>query len=174
MCIRDRYVTKLSGDAAAGFVLTNTLQPQLVEVSGSKTWDDAGDEQSRPSSITIRLFADGVEIDSQSVTAESDWTWKFADLPKYDEGRSIVYTVKEDAVDGYTSVVSGYDITNTRVPNTPPPSTPPTPSTTPPPPSTPPSRNLPKTGSSAAFTLLTALALPVGIALFARRRREDS
>ena len=172
--VAEGYVTKLSGDAAAGFVLTNTLQPQFVEVSGSKTWDDAGDEQSRPSSITIRLFADGVEIDSQSVTAESDWTWKFADLPKYDEGRSIVYTVKEDAVDGYTSVVSGYDITNTRVPNTPPPSTPPTPSTTPPPPSTPPSRNLPKTGSSAAFTLLTALALPVGIALFARRRREDS
>src|SRR5690625_4069801 len=101
-----------------GFDLTN-LRVGETEVSGTKTWKDdkAAD---RPDSITVELLANGEKIDSVDVTAETDWTYSFGDLPGYDEeGRAIEYTVDEVAVDGYETTINGYDITNTLIPEDP-------------------------------------------------------
>ena len=89
----------------------------LTEVSGTKTWDDNNDQDGkRPESITVRLYANGVEVASMSVTEEMGWTYKFANLTKYANGVEIVYTITEDAVEGYTTVINGFDITNTYKP----------------------------------------------------------
>ncbi len=95
--------------------LYNEHTSTTVAVSGSKTWSDNGNSRGRrPSSITIRLYADGDEIDSKTVTADDGWAWSFTNLPKYhDHGVEIVYTISEDAVSYYTSTVNGYDVTNT-------------------------------------------------------------
>src|SRR5699024_4900232 len=101
-----------------GFDLTN-LRVGETEVSGTKTWKDdkAAD---RPDSITVELLANGEKIDSVDVTAETDWTYSFGDLPGYDEeGRAIEYTVDEVAVDSYETTINGYDITNTLIPEDP-------------------------------------------------------
>ena len=54
-------------------------------------------------------------IKTVTVTAESGWTFSFTDLPKYKDGVLITYTVTEDAVDGYVTVINGFNVTNTYV-----------------------------------------------------------
>lgn len=36
--------------------------PETITIQGTKTWIDVGNEDKRPESITIRLYADGVEV----------------------------------------------------------------------------------------------------------------
>ena len=98
--------------------MTNTHIPETTEVSGTKTWDDADDKDGlRPESITVRLFAEGEELSDKALTVEPDedgnWSYTFADLPKYAAGVEIEYTVVEDEVEGYETSVNGYDLTNT-------------------------------------------------------------
>ncbi|SEA33730.1 Cna protein B-type domain-containing protein, partial [Lachnospiraceae bacterium NK3A20] len=111
------YEATISGDAAAGYTVTNTHTPETVAVSGSKTWDDNNNQDgARPEKITIRLLADGTEVTSKEVTTADSWKWSFDNLAKYDNGKEIVYTITEDAVEDYTSKVNGYDVTNTHIP----------------------------------------------------------
>src|SRR5699024_867157 len=95
-----------------GFELTN-LRVGKTKVTGEKKWNEV-DESYRPDSITIQLLANGEEIDSTEVTKDTDWTYGFTDLDKYDDqGKEITYTVKEvDVPKGYKSTVDGYNITN--------------------------------------------------------------
>ncbi len=78
-----------------GYNVTNTLE--TTKISGEKTW--VGDtEDDRPDSITIYLYADGVQTgDTVVVTADDEWAWEFTDLPKYqsDGTTEIVYTIME-------------------------------------------------------------------------------
>jgi len=108
-----------SSTSANSSSITNVLNPQTVSISGTKTWVDGNNQDGlRPESITVRLYADGVEVASAAVTAADGWSWSFEELPKYADGKEIVYTVSEDPVAGYAASVSGYDLTNTHVPET--------------------------------------------------------
>ena len=99
------------------FIIINTHEPEKIEVSGSKTWNDNNNQDAlRPDEITINLFADGEKIDTKQVTEKHEWKWTFTDLPKYKEGTEIVYTITEDEVEGYTSQVEGYNVINTHEP----------------------------------------------------------
>ena len=102
-----------------GFNITNTYTTETTEVKGSKTWNDADNQDGkRPESITVRLLANGEEKDSQTVTADENgnWTYSFEKLSKYEAGKEILYTVTEDAVADYTTEITGYDITNSYAP----------------------------------------------------------
>ena len=100
-----------------GVEIYNHHTPEKVSVEGSKTWDDADNQDGkRPESITVRLFADGTEVTSKIVTANDNWSWSFTGLDKYNSGTEIVYTISEDTVADYTTVVDGYNITNTHTP----------------------------------------------------------
>ena len=102
-----------------GSNITNTYTTETTEVKGSKTWNDADNQDGkRPESITVRLLANGEEKDSQTVTADENgnWTYSFEKLPKYEAGKEILYTVTEDAVADYTTEITGYDITNSYAP----------------------------------------------------------
>ena len=107
------YEATITGNATEGFILTNTHETEVVGVEGTKTWNDNDQTTKRPESITVRLLADGTEVNSQTVTAESNWTYKFTDLPKFADGKEIVYTVSEDAVPGYLTSVNGTNLINT-------------------------------------------------------------
>ena len=86
-----------------------------------KTWEDGDDLLgNRPAMITIKLLANGDEIDSVYVMPKSDgtWTYTFTELYKNADGEEIEYTVEEAEVDGYTaeisgSVSAGFEIKNT-------------------------------------------------------------
>ncbi|NMA18666.1 MAG: Cna B-type domain-containing protein, partial [Clostridiaceae bacterium] len=115
---------EITGDAETGYIVTNCHTPETVDVSGSKTWDDANNQDGkRPASITINLLKKVGEgevslVDSKIVKAdaEGNWVWTFANLPKYEDGVEIVYSISEEAVNGYTSEVSGYNVTNRYAP----------------------------------------------------------
>ena len=109
------YSTEITGDQTTGFTVTNSHTTETVEVSGKKTWNDNNDQDGfRPESITIKLLADGVAIETVTVTEENNWSWSFKDLPKYkDHGTLIAYTITEEAVEEYTTEIDGFDVTNT-------------------------------------------------------------
>src|SRR5699024_5655665 len=87
--------------------------------SGKKTWVDE-DSRNRPDSITIKLYANGEEIDEIEVTEEDGWTYQFTELQAFDDqGQAIEYTIDEVPVEGYETTVNGYDVTNTFDPGDP-------------------------------------------------------
>ena len=112
------YETAIEANEAGGFTVTNSHTPETIAVTGTKTWDDADDQDGmRPDEITVRLLANGQEIDSKTVTAEENWEYSFEDLPKYENhGTPISYTVLENGVEGYQTAIDGYDITNSYTP----------------------------------------------------------
>lgn len=124
--------------SVSGMTITNSLEPQepkeYTEISGAKTWNDNGNESGkRPTNITVRLYRDGVEIESRTVTAGTDWKYTFGSLPVDDGyGNIYAYEVREDGVKGYYTRVDDMSVTNSVIDG----STPPTPTTedgTPPP-----------------------------------------
>ena len=97
-----------------GYNITNTHVPEKISISGTKTWDDNGDQDGlRPDSITVRLIANGEEIAYKEVTQADNWSYSFTDLDKCANGEEIDYVIKEDTVEGYTNDVTNYNITNT-------------------------------------------------------------
>ena len=100
-----------------GYNVTNNHTPATVKVAGTKTWNDNNNQDGiRPSSITVNLLANGQQVASKKVSASDNWQYSFDNLAADANGKKITYTVKEDAVAGYTSTVDGYNITNTHNP----------------------------------------------------------
>ena len=111
------YVSVVTGDAKTGFTVTNTRTPEKTTVEGIKTWDDKNDQDGkRPAEITINLLKNGVKVDSKKVTKADGWQWKFDNLDKYENGKEINYTITEEAISGYSTVINGYDVKNSYTP----------------------------------------------------------
>ena len=119
-------ITVGAGTAAA--VLFNRYTPaptpepeiEIIDIPVTKTWNDNNNKDgNRPQSITVRLYADGSEVDSAVMTANGGWVATFAEKPRYyADGTEIRYTVNEDPVEWYTAEVNGYNITNNYAPET--------------------------------------------------------
>ena len=102
----------VSGNTASSVTITNKFLDEKTKVDFEKTWyDEDGNVLSGedlPGSITIELFKKGANGKTVStgktkqVTAGTDWKGSFTDLPKYDNGVEIVYSIEESAIDGAT------------------------------------------------------------------------
>ncbi|BDD41425.1 Cna B-type domain-containing protein [Streptococcus ruminantium] len=115
----DGYTSKVTQTSTNNFTITNTHTPETTQVAGAKTWNDNNDQDGkRPKSITVNLLANGEVVQSQKVSADTNWTYTFTNLPKYANGKEIIYTVSEEKVDGYEMKVEGTNITNTHTPET--------------------------------------------------------
>ncbi|WP_270748108.1 Cna B-type domain-containing protein [Streptococcus halitosis] len=113
------YTSKVTGDAASGFTITNSYSPETVDIKATKNWDDANNQDGkRPTKITINLLADGQKVASKEVQAATDGTWTatFEKLAKYKAGKEIKYTVTEEAVAEYESTITDFTITNKYAP----------------------------------------------------------
>ena len=107
------YVKAITGSAATGFVVTNTITGKL-DIPVTKTWLGTP-----AASVTIKLFADGTEKETVTLTATDNWTHTFTNLDKYAaDGHEIVYTVDETPVAGYTKDISGTAATGFTIKNT--------------------------------------------------------
>ena len=112
------YTSSVNGKNG-NFTVTNTHTPSTTTVSGTKTWKDNDDQDGkRPDSIKVNLLANGKVVQSKTVTASDNWKYSFTNLPEFENGKKITYTVTEDAVAGYTSTVDGYNVTNNHTPAT--------------------------------------------------------
>ena len=113
------YTTTINGTT-----ITNTHTPELYNedgvLSGTKVWVDNNDQDGiRPDSVTIYLDkeVDGVKTEGiKTTTTNENWEYSFTDLPKYENGKEIVYSVREEAVTDYTTTIEGTTITNTHTP----------------------------------------------------------
>ena len=90
-----------------------------MDIPVTKSWSDSNNRDgNRPQSVTVRLYADGVEVDSHALTAGENWSFTFTERPRYKEDHKteIVYSVNEDPVPMYTPEINGYNIVNHYLP----------------------------------------------------------
>lgn len=106
------YTAKVSGSADDGFVVTYSHEIAKVSATANVTWDDAENQDGiRPASVSLQLKSkveggEAVNVgDNVTVKADADgnWTKTWTDLPKYNAGKEIEYTVEESGLpEGYT------------------------------------------------------------------------
>ena len=129
------YTAKVSGNAADGYVITNSIalaslaieknfsfggkSPEeletRIEVPVQKVWVDLNNrDKNRPDSITVHLYADGERVATARLTEVGGWKNTFRDLPKYNREtfEEIVYTISEEPVAYYKTEISHYTIVN--------------------------------------------------------------
>lgn len=100
-----------------GATATITDKKAVTTVSGTKTWKDNDDQDGkRPDSIKVNLLANGKVVQSKTVTASDNWKYSFTNLPEFENGKKISYTVTEDQVKDYSTTVDGYNLTNSYTP----------------------------------------------------------
>lgn len=98
------YSTEYTVDENGNPVVVNTHASEVVSVRVWKTWDKVPENRILP--ITVRLYADGVEVNSVVLDGSEKWYYAFtqtadgAPLYKYENGREIIYRVTEDALGG--------------------------------------------------------------------------
>lgn len=106
--ISNNYLQENSGGTSGkdGTIeLKNTYEEVNVKVR--KAWDDRENKyQKRPEEVVVRLLKNGEEIDSKVLSEKNAWETSFDNLPKYEDGKTALYTIKEDNVDGYKSIIS--------------------------------------------------------------------
>lgn len=100
-----------------GATATITDKKAVTTVSGTKTWKDNNDQDGkRPDSIKVNLLANGKVVQSKTVKASDNWKYSFTNLPEFENGKKISYTVTEDQVKDYSTTVNGYNLTNSYTP----------------------------------------------------------
>lgn len=111
------YTAKVTGSADDGFVVTYSHEIAKVSATANVTWDDAENQDGiRPASVSLQLKSkveggEAVNVgDNVTVKADADgnWTKTWIDLPKYNAGKVIEYTVEE------SGLPEGYTITTTK------------------------------------------------------------
>lgn len=180
------YTLTKAGEAADKARFVNRyapVEPDTVEISGTKTWNH-GDNPNPPESIIVYVYGDGKLAAQRLVTGKDGWKYAF-ELPKFaEDGHEIIYTVGEAEVPGYTAEIHGYDILNTYDPDLPidpDPDTPdkPTDPDKPDEPSNPTNPDGPQTGDNTvlwpwiAAMVLSLLAILITLTMEQRSRRRN-
>ena len=104
------YSTEITG-SMEGYIVINT---ELTEVPVEKKWISGGETET----ITIRLMIGEEEVASIELdgSEETPWKYTFTNLDKYNsDGEEIEYSITEDEVKGYRSVVEGFVVTNIKL-----------------------------------------------------------
>ena len=126
--VSDGYNVTYNTETAGKTIITNTHTPEVTTYEVEKVWsDNENQDGKRPESITVQLKANGVNSGNAiTLTAGADKVWQeseqkytWTDLPKYENGAEIVYTVEETSViDGYTATYNTETTGKTVITNT--------------------------------------------------------
>ena len=114
------------------FTITNKYAPKAIDYKVTKVWNDANNQDGkRPESVTVQLYkkvgdADPVAVEGKKLTLTAKdktdantWVASFTNLPQYEAGKEITYSIKEvDVPAGYEASVTGQVVTNTHNPET--------------------------------------------------------
>ena len=113
----------LTNTSTEGIVttITNSHTPEETTVKVSKVWNDNNNKGGlRTESVTVNLMKGETVVESVELGADNEWTYTWMQLPKYENGNAIDYTVTEDPVANYlteiTKATDGtftYTVTNT-------------------------------------------------------------
>ena len=105
--------------------VTNTHIPEVKDVTVTKIWDDANNQDGkRPASVTINLLANGEKVDAVTLTADNaveddsnQWSYTFEGVAKYANTKEIVYTISENAIEESRAYTAEYSEDNLTVTN---------------------------------------------------------
>ena len=92
-----------------GYNVKNSRTPSKTSIKVTKAWEDKNDQDGkRPTSVTIKLLADGVETgDKLTLTAVNGWKGSFDNLDEYKAGKKIQYSIEEEDVgNGYSGFIA--------------------------------------------------------------------
>lgn len=95
------YDSEITGEAGSGFIVKNTNN-EKIDIPVLKKWI-GGEEDS----IIVNLYANGEKIDSKKISKKDNWKYTFKNLDKYRENKEVIYTVKEEKVQGYNTEITG-------------------------------------------------------------------
>ena len=119
VAVPEGYAVTEESKEKGDIVLTNTHTPGTVDIPVTKIWVDNDNQDGlRPTKITVKLLANGGEVARKDITSETDWKETFTGLPKFKDGKEIVYTLQEEKVENYSPSIDqeSYTITNTHTP----------------------------------------------------------
>ena len=119
VAVPEGYAVTEESKEKGDVVLTNTHTPSTVDIPVMKIWVDNDNQDGlRPTKITVKLLANGGEVARKDITSETDWKETFTGLPKFKDGKEIVYTLQEEEVNNYSPSIDqeSYTITNTHTP----------------------------------------------------------
>ena len=117
--VPEGYTVTEESKEKGDIVLTNTHTPSTVDIPVTKIWVDNDNQDGlRPAKITVNLYANGKKVAHKDITSETDWKETFTGLPKFKDGKEIVYTLQEEEVNNYSPSIDqeSYTITNTHTP----------------------------------------------------------
>ena len=106
---------ELNNDSKTATVTITNKNIETVSTPVAKKW--VGGEGGP---VTVRLLADGADTgQALRLSGDGGWEGSFGGLPKRAAGEEIAYTVAEDAVEGYSSEITGdaaggFTVTNTK------------------------------------------------------------
>ncbi len=100
--------------ADAHFIGTWTFAADSTTLTGSVIWIDNDNAAGRrPQSVLVHLLADGQDTGiSVTVDEAMGWKYSFENLPRFKDGKEIIYSVREDEVEGYSNQAEGMNVTN--------------------------------------------------------------
>ncbi|MCY7024894.1 MULTISPECIES: LPXTG-anchored SHIRT domain periscope protein [Streptococcus] len=109
----DKNEATING-ADVHFVGTWTFAADSTTLTGTVIWIDNDNAAGRrPQSVLVHLLADGQDTGiSVSVDEAMGWKYSFENLPRFKDGKEIVYSVREDEVEGYGNQAEGMNVTN--------------------------------------------------------------
>ena len=96
------------------FVGTWTFASDSTTLTGSVIWIDNDNAAGRrPKSVLVHLLADGQDTGINVTVDEAmGWKYSFKNLPRFKDGKEIIYSVREDEVEGYSNQAEGMNVTN--------------------------------------------------------------
>ena len=109
----DKNEATING-ANVHFVGTWTFAADSTTLTGTVNWiDNDNGAGRRPQSVLVHLIADGQDTGiSVTVDEAMGWKYSFENLPRFKDGKEIVYSVREDEVEGYSNQAEGMNVTN--------------------------------------------------------------
>ena len=109
----DKNEATING-ADVHFVGTWTFASDSTTLTGSVIWIDNDNAAGRrPQSVLVHLLADGQDTGiSVTVDEAMGWKYSFENLPRFKDGKEIIYSVREDEVEGYSNQAEGMNVTN--------------------------------------------------------------
>ena len=115
--VPEGYKAEVTGNKEAGFTITNSHTPNLINISVTKVWEDNNNYYNVRTPIEVTLNANGIAKQTVTITEAENWKYTFERVPEYENGEKISYTVTEKEIERYQTSITGNSETGFTITN---------------------------------------------------------
>ena len=115
--VPEGYKAEVTGNKEAGFTITNSHTPNLINISVTKVWEDNNNYYNARTPIEVTLNANGIAKQTVTITEADNWKHTFERVPEYENGEKINYTVTEKEIERYQTKITGNSETGFTITN---------------------------------------------------------